>query len=197
MKIGLVGAACTGKTTLAKAVGEKLGIPVIGENFDNALKRIRHTKGPTESFPEYFQRVWKVQGYHQEIIDFGKALADDLDEQEEKAGNDFITDSASPAQAAAMLMYGMFIQDEFQLKHWVDDRLFRSRSYAHLFYLPVNIQMVDDSRRVVNKNQQAAFDYILDGLYNHLPVAVLPKQDYVFQYTLENRILYVMKRITK
>ena len=83
MKIGLIGAPCTGKTTLAKAVAEKLKIPAVLESFDSAVKHCvfnskdRMFGAPPETWPEYFDRVWR-EGLYDEVIDFTKAIAIDI-----------------------------------------------------------------------------------------------------------------------
>jgi GTPase SAR1 family protein len=171
MKIGLVGAPCVGKTTLAKAVAEKLNLTFIGESFDDAAKQCeihnyKIAKG-NRTWPNYFDDCWEsTEVYAQDIIMFTKGIAWDLEEKERFVGDNFVTDSASPSQAASALIYNTFLEDTDSLMEFYNHQIERAENYDYLFFIPYNknIKMEDDSRRPTNKALQKQFDLILPSL---------------------------------
>lgn len=193
MRIGMIGAPCTGKTTLAKAVSQELNIHFIGESFEGALKVCRQSKWYISKFdkelwPEYFERVWKESAYS-EIINFGRAIGIDLFEQEVQHDS-FITDSASPNLAAAALLYNVHIQSDVNLTSIYDIYIGHTLLYDYLFYLPI-LPMVDDCRRPTNLSLQLAFDLMLVGITGK-NVYCIEKE-----WTLHQRVEYVLSVVKK
>jgi|HubBroStandDraft_2_1064218.scaffolds.fasta_scaffold48256_1 hypothetical protein len=203
LRIGLVGAPCTGKTTLAKAVAEKLNLTFIGESFEGAQKQceIHGWKITTEgrNWPDYFDSCWAdTKDCTQDIINFTKGIAWDLDAKELFVSDNFITDSASPSCAAAGLIYNTFLEYTDPLMTWYNEQLERAKNYTHLFFIPVNpdIAMVDDNRRPTNKALQKQFDLILPSLMIcDLPEGILHYS--ITDSSLEDRINYVLRKVNQ
>src|SRR5580693_1520073 len=161
MKIGLCGAPCTGKTTLAKAVAEKLNFTFIGESFEGAQKQcIEHgcrVNTLADPWPKYFNKVWNdTNNYYDEIINFTKGIAWDLEEKEKLAGDNFITDSAAPSQIVSALLYNTFLEDEQSLIEWNLRQFKRIKNYDHLYYLPTLGFIENNKLRPTNWNLQKA-----------------------------------------
>lgn len=191
MRIGLVGAPCTGKTTLAKTVAEKLNLTFIGESFEGASAQCTMhdcpiSKMPKEDWPNYFKRVWlDTDRYSDDIINFTKGIAWDLEEKERFAGDNFITDSAAPSQIVSALLYNTFLEDEQELKAWNLRQAERVKIYDRLYYLPILGFIEADNRRPTNYNLQNAFDFMLKGVLDDIDT---PSVEIMEFCTFEERV---------
>jgi AAA domain-containing protein len=198
MKIGLCGAPCTGKTTLAKAVAEKLNLTFIGESFEGADEQCeKHDCGILkwigEPWPEYFNRVWgDTDRYSGQIISFTKGLAWDLEEKEKSAGDNFITDSAAPSQIVSALLYNTFLENEQSLIEWNINQAKRIEHYDYLYYLPTLGFIESDNRRPTNWNLQKAFDFMLKGVLDDIDK---PSVEIMEFSTLEERVEFICSQV--
>jgi nicotinamide riboside kinase len=190
MKIGLLGAPSTGKTTLAFALSKELSLPVIGDSYDEIIAYCTEeypfeiTKYDEESFPDYFERLWLEHRYS-EINRFEWGFHKVVFSKEDNLRN-FITESPGPARAIGCLLYCLHIAQE----EWITSKVVQAmhRHYDLLVYLPPVLPLENDGRRPINTQLVDAIDIMIRGTIakHRLKVTVL------YETELSQRVNHVM-----
>lgn len=190
MKIGLLGAPSTGKTTLAAALSKELGLPVIGDSYDDIYKfcelyTYNVKKRKDETWPEYFDRCWE-DGLCNQIYSFESAFHAVSFTKEDEYKN-FITETPGPARAVGCLLYCS------HLPGYSDDayRLYKnalSKTYDYLFYLPPILPVVNDGRRPTNELLVRAIDLMLVGMINSMHLKVIDLWSTKLEYRIADAL---------
>lgn len=200
MRIGLVGAPCVGKTTLAKAVAKKLKLQFIGESLDGALKTcveldLPVTKASDETFPEYLGRIQRCNS--NEIINFGRGFSTFLLEEENRVKDNYITDCASPMHSIGALIYNTFSEHCTSLMHFYNNNIEWAKRYDYIFFIPYNskIKALNTASRKTNKAVQKMYDLMLPAAlacdFGQTSIlAILPT-------SLKERVKFVCDTVTK
>lgn len=162
MRIAISGVSSTGKSTLARQVGQQLGIPCLldVDIHDKAwaLLEKRGLMPKTKFFPDLSK---------EEHIEFERAVCKSWWDMEEILSHgifdesplDFINYFYSVCAAHRDIM------PPVELKYLIDESWKRIKTYDIIWYLPFGkLNIVEDGRRFTNQNQLEYWDYSLRGL---------------------------------
>lgn len=141
MRIAIIGAQCTGKSTLANALSEQLNIPLITEIVRNYKKEQLQCTNP--EYPQIQKEILRLQ------------------REEEKKYEDFVSDR-STIDNMSYWIYGCV--DKVSVLENIDyihKSLSNSRTYTYIFYLKPEILIVDDGFRECNLLYQRDIDTII------------------------------------
>lgn len=165
LRIALCGSAGTGKTTLAKALSQRLGVPYVPEGMRERLEDGLdfHTLAPGE-FRRLVLSVWREQCARE-------------DEAMARAGG-FVADRSPWDHAAFWLQYGL-VHEVGDLEALFDEARARTARLDRLVVLPWGaIPLVDDGVRSPDRWLQRRFQASVEGLvHREVPpelVAFLP-----------------------
>lgn len=151
MRIAVSGSAGTGKTTLARALGARLGLPVIGEGMREFLERTGidlHTLSHG-AFKDLVRGLWEERRATEEAAwaRSGGFVAD-------RAGVDF----------AAFWMFYRFAREEPETEALMREALDPAR-YDRIFLLPGGaIPLVADGVRTPDRYVQSHIELLIRGL---------------------------------
>ena len=151
MRIAVSGSAGTGKTTLARALGARLGLPVIGEGMREYLERTGvdlHALGHAE-FRALVKGLWEERR---------TAEAEAI-----RAAGGFVADRAG-VDFAAFWMFYRFAREETETEQMMAEALDPGR-YNWIFLLPGGaIPMVADGVRTPDRYVQLHVELLIRGL---------------------------------
>lgn len=169
MKIAITGAQGVGKSTLASAISEQLNLPLITEGA----------------------RKYEIPDtYCDQLLTVQKSILND----QIKLEKDY-TD-----------IYGSFVSDRStidNMAYWLNnclghsanndaDYIYKCRcnlqTYTHIFYVPIEIELVDDGFRNLDKRYQKLIDDKIIQILNRYSVKY-----YTITGTLEDRVQKILK----
>lgn len=166
MKIAITGAHGVGKTTLAKSLSKKMGLPMISEIARREAKLYGFSKteqirkAPKERIRGYQEAVYTSQVFSESALQKG-----------------FVSDRSVFDVVAYMEFYGLSPDDV----GWVTDKArLHSKNYDLLIYCPIPKGGVveDDGFRLTGQEGQEKIDELIKMLINsaECPVLVLKKE---------------------
>lgn len=184
MRIGICGVSSTGKSTLAREVAKRSGVPLVWE--DDILQAARN-KCDLEGMNLPIQ-VYKYTP--EEHLAFERKFLEVEYEQEKKLDH-FITDR-SPLDTMNWMMYlcnQTMPPEEFN--GHMDKLTAILKTYEAIFYLPYGVlPIVNDNRRHTNPNMLFTMDMCLRGLVEKFE-DVVPMYE-MYSVNLEDRVKAVM-----
>ena len=153
LKIGICGAHGTGKTTLAKAVHELYGTPII----TNLMRSFWQENGVAdfEKLPKDIRTIFQKESLLKQI------------EAEETYTTGFITDRTVLDQIAYTKMSSNMIGVEFEMYEQLCKE--RLKSYTHLIYLPIEFESEQETLRADIKTRSECADIMKSYLDKWMP----------------------------
>jgi deoxyadenosine/deoxycytidine kinase len=153
LKIGICGAHGTGKTTLAKAVHQLFGTPII----TNLMRSFWQQNGVAdfEKLPKDIRTIFQKESLLKQI------------EAEESYITGFITDRTVLDQIAYTKMSSNMIGVEFEIYEQLCKE--RLKSYTHLIYLPIEFESEQEALRADIKTRGQCADLMKGYLDKWMP----------------------------
>ncbi len=160
-KIGICGAHGTGKTTLAKAIYESFGVPIITNLMRNFWQE--HGVVDFEKLPKDVRAIFQKESLLRQI------RAEDQSKNY-LSKNSFITDRTVLDQ----LGYAKFSSNMQGVEFEIYEQLCKERlqNYSHLFYLPIEFEAEDEflraavgTRDALDKIMKSYLDLWMSGKY--------------------------------
>lgn len=185
MKVAISGVSSTGKSTLAKAVAERLKVPLLWEqdclDAGFAYGDSLGWEWSTRFMPDFNRR---------DVAMFERGFLNCVYEFDARHTT-YITDAA-PTNT---LMYMVSLMPEFEVGEF-EERFDKQASYGATFdliwYLPYGLlPVVDDGRRITNQRLLLMQDFVLRGINDKYQD--LFNINELYETNLEKRINYVMK----
>jgi len=175
MKIGILGAQGTGKTTLAEALAKKFGYPLILEIAREVMAEIgidspRELKGNPEKGKDFQMKC------------LGRQI------EEEKKHENFISDRTTIDNAAYWMKWHAHenpspVNIGYYTLAWKN-----AKKYDLLVYVPPEFPLVDDGCRSINKAYQREMDFLIKLL-----LGSWGKNYITVEGTLKERVAQVVK----
>lgn len=150
--IGVVGAQGTGKSTLSKALSERMGVPLITEQA-----RIVAQEMGISDLTEF-----RNNAPLEEKVEFQKRVLDRQIEVENSLLHGFVSDRTTIDNAAYWLCWNhALVSHEERLEYLKKAHDHALKSYDFLIYTPIEFEIVDDGFRETNKDYQAEVDFLV------------------------------------
>lgn len=175
-RIAISGSAGTGKTTLGRALAERLGVPFVEEGMRRRIEAGFRPHG-------YGAREWAI---------LMRELWDEHRSAEDAATEGFVADRSSLDFAAFWLHYGLH-EDVEATERFVEEMRAHAERYDRIVLLPWGaIPLVDDGVRSTNRWTQLRYHSILEGLLERLVPAQVVRID--TSGSIEGRLDSVLAR---
>jgi cytidylate kinase len=175
IKIGLIGAAGCGSTTIATKISNEFGISII--NSRDITREILKRDG--YDYLSFVEKFLAVKEREFELVEKRISI-------EHQIGN-FITDRTT-------LEHYVYAIDSFD-KYSIEDLSIlcercknNMKNYTHLFYLPVSKNLTNNNLRTLNVYYQKNIDYMINGVINEWGLNVVKLSD-----DIENNIKEISK----
>lgn len=150
--IGVVGAQGTGKSTLSKALSERMGVPLITEQA-----RIVAQEMGISDLTEF-----RNNAPLEEKVEFQKRALDRQIEAENSLLHGFVSDRTTIDNAAYWFCWNhALVSHEERLEYLKKAHDHALKSYDFLIYTPIEFEIVDDGFRETNKDYQAEVDFLV------------------------------------
>lgn len=154
MRIGITGSHGTGKTTLARALSEHLGISLITEQARSVARRMG-----IKDCSALGNNLLTASFQRQVLLAQIKA--------EEKAGRDWVSDRTTLDCLAYWYLYGLSGLPETEL--YAEACLGNMRRYDLIIYVPAQIQTQADGFRLTDEASQEFVDQFVRDKLEQVP----------------------------
>lgn len=196
MKIAITGITSTGKTTLAKLIGQKLTYPVVTNNTRDAIRQYE------ERNDENLRKIAGIRAKHGERVwqnlplDLKMKLQIDMIDvvmRKEASYDNFVGDGSTIDKISWMSVYAtaLGMPDEV-IEPVIAAAEASILKYDYVFYLPPGIIPIeDDGRRVISKLARRTVESVLKG-YMALYATMGVKIYVLDERSIEDRINAIM-----
>lgn len=179
MKIGLIGAECTGKTTLGRMLAAELQLPLIGELVRDIVAR--HGYERVEQMPD----VVKAQRLY---------LTAQVEKQIDMSNISYISDRTPLDNSAYMLLYAAPKMMQQAIDDFLYEATFHTQTYDLLLYFPIAWKTENDGFRHTDEGaRQDIQDYVRQLI---ISMNVRGKVYEVKAFSQQDRLTEVLREVS-